>query len=115
MGRSRLPFPHVRQDRRGEKVLSRRENVSFGLVGTAWEHADEDEKFKLIKAACVKANADTFIEKLPEGKFDKISRARSRSHVVLLHQGTRQTSENGVSCCQAARNVSFRLSREIPS
>lgn len=44
-----------------------RENVAFGLVGTVWEHASEDEKFKLIKEACVKANADGFIEKLPEG------------------------------------------------
>lgn len=44
-----------------------RGNVAHGLVGTSWEHADSDEKFKMIKAACVKANADQFIEKLPEG------------------------------------------------
>jgi ATP-binding cassette subfamily B (MDR/TAP) protein 1 len=44
-----------------------RGNVAHGLVGTPWEHADADEKFKLIKAACITANAEQFIEKLPEG------------------------------------------------
>lgn len=42
-------------------------NVAHGLIGTKWENAPEDEKFKLIKEACVKANADSFIEKLPLG------------------------------------------------
>lgn len=44
-----------------------RSNVAHGLVGTPWEHADEDEKFKMIKIACMKANAHQFIEKFPEG------------------------------------------------
>lgn len=44
-----------------------RGNVGHGLVGTPWEHADDEEKDKLIKNACVKANADLFIEKLPLG------------------------------------------------
>lgn len=42
-------------------------NVAYGLVGTPWEHASEEEQGKLIRAACQKANADSFIEKLPEG------------------------------------------------
>ncbi|KZT73923.1 ste6-like protein [Daedalea quercina L-15889] len=42
-------------------------NVAHGLIGTQWEDASEDEKFKLIKEACVKANADGFISKLPLG------------------------------------------------
>ncbi|KAM5533130.1 hypothetical protein V8D89_013178 [Ganoderma adspersum] len=42
-----------------------RGNVAHGLIGTTYEHASEEEKFKLIKEACVKANADGFISKLP--------------------------------------------------
>jgi len=42
-------------------------NVAHGLVGTKWENALEEEKFALIKEACVKANADGFISKLPDG------------------------------------------------
>ena len=42
-------------------------NVAHGLVGTPWEHADADEKFKMIKSACIKANAHQFVEKLPKG------------------------------------------------
>ncbi|TFK71922.1 P-loop containing nucleoside triphosphate hydrolase protein [Pluteus cervinus] len=44
-----------------------KENVAHGLVGTAYENAPEEEKFKLIKEACIKANADGFISKLPNG------------------------------------------------
>nr|WCD39452.1 Ste6-2 [Ganoderma boninense] len=42
-----------------------RGNVAHGLIGTPYEHASEEEQFKLIKEACVKANADGFISKLP--------------------------------------------------
>lgn len=42
-------------------------NVAHGLIGTIWENADEDEKMTLIKEACVKANADSFIQTLPLG------------------------------------------------
>jgi ATP-binding cassette, subfamily B (MDR/TAP), member 1 len=42
-------------------------NVAHGLIGTKWEHAPEEEKFAIIKEACVKANADGFISKLPLG------------------------------------------------
>ncbi|KAI0643098.1 P-loop containing nucleoside triphosphate hydrolase protein [Trametes meyenii] len=44
-----------------------RGNVAHGLIGTPHEHASEEEKFKLIKEACIKANADGFITKLPLG------------------------------------------------
>ncbi|KAI6030747.1 P-loop containing nucleoside triphosphate hydrolase protein [Pisolithus orientalis] len=44
-----------------------RANVAYGLIGTPFEHASEDEKFKLIKEACIKSNADGFISKLPQG------------------------------------------------
>ena len=42
-------------------------NVAHGLIGTPYENASEEEKFKLIKEACIKANADSFISKLPLG------------------------------------------------
>lgn len=42
-------------------------NVEYGLVGTPWEHASAEEKQQLVKNACIKANADSFIEKLPDG------------------------------------------------
>ncbi|KAF9649396.1 P-loop containing nucleoside triphosphate hydrolase protein [Thelephora ganbajun] len=44
-----------------------RNNVAHGLVGTKWENAPEEEKFALIREACIKANADGFISKLPNG------------------------------------------------
>jgi ATP-binding cassette subfamily B (MDR/TAP) protein 1 len=42
-------------------------NVAHGLISTKYENAPEDEKFALIKEACIKANADSFISKLPDG------------------------------------------------
>jgi ATP-binding cassette subfamily B (MDR/TAP) protein 1 len=42
-------------------------NVAHGLIGTKYEHANEEEKFALIKEACVKANADGFINNMPLG------------------------------------------------
>jgi ATP-binding cassette subfamily B (MDR/TAP) protein 1 len=44
-----------------------KQNVAHGLINTKFEHALEEEKFALIKEACVKANADGFISKLPNG------------------------------------------------
>ncbi|KAF8526964.1 P-loop containing nucleoside triphosphate hydrolase protein [Hysterangium stoloniferum] len=42
-------------------------NVVHGLIGSKWENAPDDEKMQLVKEACIKANADVFIEKLPSG------------------------------------------------
>lgn len=44
-----------------------RGNVAHGLINTPHENASDEEKDKLIKEACVKANADGFISKLPLG------------------------------------------------
>ncbi|KAI9573606.1 ste6-like protein [Boletus coccyginus] len=44
-----------------------RGNVAHGLINTPYEHLSDEEKFKLIKEACIKANADGFISKLPNG------------------------------------------------
>jgi ATP-binding cassette subfamily B (MDR/TAP) protein 1 len=42
-------------------------NVAHGLIGTVHEHAPEEEKFALIKEACIKANADGFVNNMPLG------------------------------------------------
>ncbi|KAG1889242.1 P-loop containing nucleoside triphosphate hydrolase protein [Suillus subluteus] len=42
-------------------------NVAHGLIGTQYEDASDEEKFRLIKAACIKSNADDFISRLPQG------------------------------------------------
>ena len=44
-----------------------KDNVAHGLIGSKFENASEEEKDTLIKDACLKANADGFISKLPEG------------------------------------------------
>ncbi|BFZ54826.1 hypothetical protein PYCC9005_001863 [Savitreella phatthalungensis] len=43
------------------------DNVAFGLVGTKWADADEQTKREMVREACVKANASSFIETLPNG------------------------------------------------
>jgi len=42
-------------------------NVAHGLIGTIYEQASEEEKFTIIQNACVKANADGFINAMPNG------------------------------------------------
>jgi len=42
-------------------------NVAHGLIGTQWENVSDEEKLQLVKEACIKANADSFISKLPDG------------------------------------------------
>ncbi|KAJ7135203.1 P-loop containing nucleoside triphosphate hydrolase protein [Mycena crocata] len=44
-----------------------RENVAYGLLNSRFEHASEEEKDSRIRAACVTANADGFIQRLPRG------------------------------------------------
>lgn len=44
-----------------------KDNVAHGLIGTSFEQLPDEKKFELIKEACIKANADGFISKLPNG------------------------------------------------
>jgi ATP-binding cassette subfamily B (MDR/TAP) protein 1 len=41
-------------------------NVAYGLVGTEYEYASENLKYRLVTAACKEAYADEFIRTLPE-------------------------------------------------
>ena len=44
-----------------------RGNVEHGFIGTLLEHASDEDRFAAVKQACIKANADGFISKLPLG------------------------------------------------
>ncbi|KAI0060427.1 P-loop containing nucleoside triphosphate hydrolase protein [Artomyces pyxidatus] len=61
------------------------ENVAHGLVNTALEHLSAEDKLQLIKQACIKANADEFISKLPLG-YDTLVGEKG----VLLSGGQKQ-------------------------
>lgn len=43
------------------------ENVAYGLIGTPWENADEEDKREKVIAACKNANAYDFIQTLTDG------------------------------------------------
>ncbi|KAI5993497.1 P-loop containing nucleoside triphosphate hydrolase protein [Pisolithus albus] len=62
-----------------------RANIAHGLIGTSYEHASEDEKFKLIKEACIKSNAHGFICKLAQGYDTMVG-----EHGFLLSGGQKQ-------------------------
>lgn len=48
-------------------ATSVRENVEFGLIGSPYENASDEERLTLVKEACKQANADGFINTLPLG------------------------------------------------
>ncbi|KAG8902517.1 GTPase-activating protein, partial [Tulasnella sp. 408] len=62
-----------------------RNNVAHGLIGSRFENETEEEKFQRVKDACVKANADSFIQKLPQG-YDTLVGERG----FLLSGGQKQ-------------------------
>lgn len=62
-----------------------RGNVEHGLIGSKWEHASDEERFNLVKQACIDANAHDFIMKLPQG-YDTIVGERG----MLLSGGQKQ-------------------------
>ena len=62
-----------------------KENIAYGLICSPYEHASEEEKFKFVREACIKSNADNFITKLPHGYETMVSEGR-----FLLSGGQRQ-------------------------
>ncbi|KAI0305296.1 multidrug resistance protein 1 [Multifurca ochricompacta] len=62
-----------------------RGNVEHGLINTPHQNASPEEKLRLVKEACTKANADGFISKLPLG-YDTVVGERG----FLLSGGQKQ-------------------------
>src|SRR5882762_205215 len=62
-----------------------RGNVEHGLIGTGHENASDEERLHLVKEACIKANADGFVSKLPLG-YDTLVGERG----FLLSGGQKQ-------------------------
>lgn len=48
------------------------DNVAYGLMGSAHEHAAEDTKLKLVQDACKAAYAHDFIEQLPQKYYAQV-------------------------------------------
>jgi ATP-binding cassette subfamily B (MDR/TAP) protein 1 len=67
-----------------------RDNVAHGLIGSDFENATPEKKDSLIRAACIKANADDFVSKLPQGyetlvgeRGYLLSGGQKREHLLL--------------------------------
>ncbi|KAL1745562.1 P-loop containing nucleoside triphosphate hydrolase protein [Schizophyllum fasciatum] len=66
-------------------ATSVRQNVAHGLINSRWEHAPPETQFELVQRACITANADEFIQKLPNG-YDTMVGERA----MLLSGGQKQ-------------------------
>lgn len=95
-------------------------NVCHGLIGSQWEQASEEEKRYLTREACIIANADDFIQSLPEkydtvvgdggvllsgGQKQRIAIARavvSKPRILLLDEATSAVDSQTESLVQKA-------------
>lgn len=62
-------------------------NVAHGLIGTPLEAADEGETMRLVKEACIKANADEFVSKLPDGAPELVDIGQLYGHADFVFPG----------------------------
>lgn len=61
------------------------ENITFGLIGTQWEHADDEKKMELVEHACRQANAWDFVQLLTDGIHTNVGESG-----MLLSGGQKQ-------------------------
>lgn len=61
------------------------ENITYGLIGTQWEHADDAKKMELVEYACRQANAWDFVQLLTDGIHTNVGESG-----MLLSGGQKQ-------------------------
>nr|GAT56645.1 predicted protein [Mycena chlorophos] len=63
-----------------------RENIAYGLLNSPLDDLPDDEKLRLIEKACILANADVFVRKLPAGYETLLG---ERGHLISAGQKQR--------------------------
>lgn len=86
-------------------------NVCYGLLGSRWEQAEEEEKRRMVKEACTEAGAGEFIDALPDVR-PMYSEEQSLDHQALISNPDRvmiHKLENRESGSLVARSNGLQL------